>query len=69
MNKEPALPLCPVCNKPVPLEIAKVDEDGRAIHGECYLAIVRRKDKFEIEFPQYWVAQSCFSFLSQSARR
>jgi hypothetical protein len=30
-------PLCAVCNQPVPLELAKTDEAGRAIHDECYL--------------------------------
>jgi hypothetical protein len=54
MNKKPALPLCPVCNQPVALETAKVDEVGRAIHDECYFAIVRRKD-FDIE---RWIAES-----------
>jgi hypothetical protein len=56
-NKEPALPLCPVCNHPVALETAKVDEVGRAIHGECYLVIVRRKD-FDIESRLRWIAES-----------
>ena len=30
-------PHCPVCNKDVPLESAKTDEDGHAIHEECYI--------------------------------
>ena len=34
-------PLCPVCKKPVPLEGAKTDSHGRAVHEECYLLIVR----------------------------
>jgi hypothetical protein len=40
-NQESVLPLCPVCNKPVPLETAKTDGDGRAVHEECYLLAVR----------------------------
>src|SRR5207302_8428645 len=28
---------CPVCNKDVSLEAAKTDEDGRALHEECYI--------------------------------
>jgi len=38
-----ALPLCPVCKKPVPLETAKADSLGRAIHGECYLRALRER--------------------------
>ena len=30
-------PLCPICNAVVPLENAKTDEHGTAIHEECYL--------------------------------
>jgi hypothetical protein len=44
---EAALLLCPVCNKPVPLETAKTDALGRAIHGECYLRLVREKQSAE----------------------
>jgi hypothetical protein len=40
---ETVLPLCPVCKKPVALETAKADSLGRAIHGECYLRLVREK--------------------------
>jgi hypothetical protein len=40
-NQESVLPLCPVCNKPVPLETAKTDGDGCAVHEECYLLAVR----------------------------
>ena len=32
-----SLPLCPICNAPVPLETAKTDEEGTAIHEECYV--------------------------------
>ena len=32
---------CPLCNQPVPLESAKTDEHGHAIHEECYLLKVR----------------------------
>lgn len=31
-----ALPLCSICNTAVPLESANTDENGEAIHGECY---------------------------------
>jgi hypothetical protein len=29
---------CSICNKPVDLETAKTDEDGKTVHGECYVA-------------------------------
>lgn len=39
-NKSPLLaklPVCPICNKSVVLESAKTDENGGAVHEECYL--------------------------------
>jgi len=30
-------PICPICGEPVCLEEAKTDEDGRAIHEDCYV--------------------------------
>ena len=30
-------PICAVCHQPVPLNDAKADEDGKAVHEECYL--------------------------------
>ena len=33
----PRIPVCGICDKPVPIETAKTDEDGRAMHEECYL--------------------------------
>jgi hypothetical protein len=38
--QESALPICPACNRPVPLESAKTDDKGRAIHEECYVHLV-----------------------------
>ena len=29
---------CPICNQPINLLTAKTDEDGHAVHDECYLA-------------------------------
>jgi hypothetical protein len=28
---------CAICNEPVVLQRAKYDEDGKAVHEECYL--------------------------------
>ena len=36
-------PLCSICTKPVPLDTAKTDEGGRAIHEECYLQKLQSK--------------------------
>jgi hypothetical protein len=44
MRGENFLPQCPICNKAVPLETAKVDEYGRAIHEQCYLLKVCLED-------------------------
>lgn len=30
-------PNCSICDAPVPLDSAKTDEDGAAIHEACYL--------------------------------
>ena len=40
------LPICSVCNEPVELNTAKVNEVGNPIHEECYvLKVSLRKDK------------------------
>src|SRR5437660_1338987 len=33
----PRFPLCSLCNEAVELETSKADEDGKAIHEECYV--------------------------------
>jgi hypothetical protein len=33
----PEQPLCSICNEPVNLRTAKSDENGRAVHEECYI--------------------------------
>jgi hypothetical protein len=35
------LPLCAVCNGPVPLETSKTDENGKAVHEPCYVLKVK----------------------------
>jgi hypothetical protein len=34
---------CAICNKPVDLEAAKVDGNGKAVHADCYLLSVASK--------------------------
>jgi hypothetical protein len=36
------LPKCNICHEPVELETAKTDEDGRAVHEECYVSRIMR---------------------------
>jgi len=36
------LPICSLCREPVRLEVAKTDEDGHAVHEDCYWAKVHR---------------------------
>lgn len=35
---------CVVCGQPIPLEIAFTDDQGRAVHQECYVSGFRRKE-------------------------
>jgi len=35
------VPRCHLCNKLVPLEFAKTDENGRTVHEGCYLLKIR----------------------------
>ena len=34
-------PTCRICGKPVPVETAKADSDGKAVHQECYALKVK----------------------------
>jgi hypothetical protein len=38
------LPRCSMCNQPVEVATATTDEDGKAIHEECYAARMRLKE-------------------------
>ena len=33
-------PPCVVCGKPVQLETTKTDENGQAVHGNCYTRVL-----------------------------
>ena len=33
--------ICQICKKPVILEIARIDEHGKAVHEECYLKTIQ----------------------------
>jgi hypothetical protein len=34
---------CSICRKPVPVETAKTDGDGKAVHEECYIVRLTQK--------------------------
>jgi len=40
------LPACCICNSPVLLETRKTDEDGQAVHEECYVLKLRSAAEF-----------------------
>jgi hypothetical protein len=42
-KREPSPLFCQICGKPVAVETSKTDEDGRAIHEDCYVMKVRLK--------------------------
>jgi hypothetical protein len=35
-------PICHLCNQPVPIEAARTDENGNAVHEGCYVAQITR---------------------------
>lgn len=43
LNTGVAFLACAVCNKPVSLETANVDEDGQPVHEQCYLLKIQRE--------------------------
>jgi hypothetical protein len=38
-------PICPLCNKPVKLSAARTNEDGQAVHEECYTSSLLQPQK------------------------
>ena len=40
-DSEPSQPVCRVCGRSVPLESAKTDGDGSAVHEGCYVLLLR----------------------------
>ena len=43
---------CSVCNKPVDLQSANADHNGKAVHAECYLTVVVAKGLDTANNPQ-----------------
>ena len=40
MSYDPSEISCSICDKPVDLETAKIDDKGKAVHAECYFLTV-----------------------------
>jgi len=45
MEGHTASPACWMCGNPVALEECNTDEDGRAVHEQCYVEKVKRESK------------------------
>jgi hypothetical protein len=43
MSNAAAVPACAICGKPVSLESAKADENGKTVHEKCYVLKVKRR--------------------------
>ena len=39
--------VCAICDRLVPLEICKIDEDGRAVHAGCYVLKILQRSRRE----------------------
>ena len=38
------LPKCSICNEPVESKTSKTDENGKAVHEDCYIRRMRLKE-------------------------
>ena len=43
MSTGVAVPACAICSQPVCLETAKIDEDGKTVHEQCYVLKIQRE--------------------------
>jgi hypothetical protein len=48
MSQMSRFPICPICNEAVEIKTAKTDEDGKAVHEECYARETRTKQSQHI---------------------
>ena len=66
-------PICSVCNEPVELNTAKVNEVGNPIHEECYVVKVRLREattlslkvreRMLIPFPKHYLILEAARFI------
>ena len=40
---------CHLCNRPVDIEASGTDENGKAVHEECYVKVIRKPSRGEAE--------------------
>lgn len=59
-------PVCPICQRPVELESAKTDENGKAIHEDCYVSEVSRTAT-STSLPDYSETLSMYERESRTA--
>jgi hypothetical protein len=52
------VPACAICDKPVPLEIAKADEDGKSVHEQCYVRKLQRDRAMTLPTARKWLEAS-----------
>lgn len=43
MSHAVVVPACAICDKPVSLEAAKSDEEGRVVHEQCYVLKLKKE--------------------------
>jgi hypothetical protein len=43
---------CQLCQQPVPLEVARIDELGKPVHEECYVQAIQTTDARLPELPK-----------------
>jgi hypothetical protein len=43
MDDRQILLLCSLCDKPVELETTKTDDDGQAVHEDCYARMIANR--------------------------
>jgi hypothetical protein len=69
-RRKPLPPVCRICGKPVAVEISKTDEDGRAIHEDCYVLKIQleqaSKDEYQAYLRHRLIRQGCIGVRNQS---
>ena len=48
--------LCRICKKPVPIETARTDSDGKTVHGDCYAQEINHRDGHAKQEKRSWSA-------------
>jgi hypothetical protein len=56
MSLRGRFPICPICNEPVEINTAKTDENGKAVHEDCYLKAIKEKIAADRRGPDFKTA-------------